>query len=111
MTTFFLSVSFAVFGFSLQVENPKIPTIVPQVVAITIYWFAYLLFLAFNDYTQFLRQRLAQMETSKQTPLDLQTASQAFMQQQRKLSATKLLLVFGIFYTLAGVSIGLSFSK
>jgi hypothetical protein len=108
VATFFLSVSFAIFGISLQIDNAPIPRIVPQLGAIAIYWFTYILFLRFNDYTHFLRNYLKEMESSKQTTLDLQTESNTFMSSEKKLSATHLLLYFGIGYTVVGI-IGLLF--
>ncbi len=107
VATFFLSVSFAIFGISLQIDNGVIPRIVPQLGAVAIYWFTYVLFLRFNDFTRFLREYLQELEASKQTTLDLQSKSKTFMSANKTFSATKLFLYFGFGYTVAGVVIGL----
>jgi hypothetical protein len=109
VTTFFLSVSFAIFGISLQIDNTAIPRIVPQLGAVAIYWFTYILFLRFNVFTRFLRDYLIEMESAKRTTIDLQTNSKVYMSRGRKVSATQLLLYFGIGYSMAAVLIGLLF--
>jgi hypothetical protein len=109
VVTFFMSVSFAIFGLSLQVEKPIVPLIVPQLSAVAIYWFTYLLFLRFNDFTAFLRAYLQEMELANQTTINLQSKSKEFLNARGKPSSTRLLLYFGIAYTIAGIAIGFLF--
>ena len=99
VTTFFLSVSFAIFGISLRVEKSPVPLFVPQLIAIGIYWFTYLLFLRFNDFTEFLRGYMSEMETSNQVDFDLQRKARSFMTSRRRPNARQLLLFFGIICT------------
>ncbi|NER82518.1 MAG: hypothetical protein F6K42_23750 [Leptolyngbya sp. SIO1D8] len=111
VTTFFLSISFAIFGISLQVDGSTIPIIVPQLVAVSIYWFTYVLFLRFKDYTNFLRSCLVEIENAQNIDLDLQAKAKSFMKSSNRLSvtATQLLFYFGLAYTVAGFVIGFFF--
>ncbi len=107
LMTFYLSVSFAIFGISLQNKDLPVPLFVPQAVAIAIYWFAYLLFRRFNTFNEYLRQKMLELEENGQTTLNMQTESKQFLKQAKRLSATRLVLGFGFLYTLAGVVISL----
>ena len=107
LMTFYLSVSFAIFGISLQNKDLPVPLFIPQAVAIAIYWFAYLLFRRFNDFNKFLRNKLMELENNGQASLNLQNESKKFLNKTKKLSATKLVFGFGILYTLAGIAISL----
>jgi hypothetical protein len=111
LMTFYLSISFAIFGLSLQNKDLGIPIFVPQGVAIVIYWFAYLLFRRFNEFNEYLRRKLMQLEENGQTTVNLQIEFKHFLKQKKRLSATQLLLVFGFLYTLAGIAISLYVQK
>ena len=106
VTTFFFSISFAIFGFSLQTKNPPVSPIISHSVALAIYWFAFVLFWRFNSFTNYLREYLREMEVSEQVKIDVQTrASQAMKGQYGNwLSTFNLMFYFGILYT---VSVGL----
>ena len=105
VSTFFFSISFAIFGFSIQAEKSPLPLSITVSVAVAIYWFAYALYLRFNAYTDYLRSRLEEMEKDGVTTLDLQSKAGPYLKQKKKLHAIKLLLVFGLLYTIAGVLI------
>ena len=107
LMTFYLSVSFAIFGLSFQTKDLIVPLFVPLSVAIGIYWFAYLLFKRFNDFNEYLRSKLAQLENDGKTSLHLQNESKRYLQRNKRLSATKLIFAFGILYTIAGIVISL----
>lgn len=100
ITTFFFGISFAVLGFSFQADKAKVPIMVPHVAAIISYWFAYLLFVRLNDYTNFLRNYLSELESTNQVSLDLQQKTKDFMSTRKRLSATQLLGYFGIVYAI-----------
>jgi hypothetical protein len=106
VTTFFLSVSFAIFGFSFQAQLSSSLSTVARISGLAIYWFAYLLFLRFNEFTNFLRGYLMELERTKRTDLDMQSkALKAMSTGSRRLgSATKLMFYFGLLYT---ISVGL----
>lgn len=106
VSTFFLSISFAIFGLSFQIDNTIIPRIVPQLGAVAIYWFTYTLFLRFNTFTRFLRNYLLEMETSEETNMDLQTKARSFLSARKSLTSTQLLLYFGVGYTAVCVLVG-----
>lgn len=99
--TFFLSVSFAIFGFSFQAGlAPPLPS-GARLIALGIYWFAYVLFRRFNRYTSLLRGYLHDLEQGGQTSLRIQTLALARLKkgQQRLVTSTRLLLYFGLLYT------------
>jgi hypothetical protein len=106
VTTFFLSVSFAIFGFSFQAQSGANPNIahIQRIGGVALYWFAYLLFLQFNKYNNFLRAQLRKMETEKQVTFSLETDAKLFMKSKfgRFFTATRLLFYFGFLFT-AGV--------
>ena len=99
ITTFFLGISFAILGFSFQVEKVQVPLLPQYIASITSYWFAYILFVRLNDYTKFLRNYLSELETLDHVSIKVQAKTRAFMKKRRHLSTTKLLLYFGIMYT------------
>lgn len=107
LMTFYLSVSFAIFGLSFQTKDLSVPLFVPLSVAIGIYWFAYLLFKRFNEFNEYLRSKLRQLENDGKTSLNLQNESKQYLQRNKRLSATKLIFAFGILYTIAGIIISL----
>jgi uncharacterized membrane protein len=107
LMTFYLSVSFAIFGLSFQTRDLGVPLFVPLSVAVGIYWFAYFLFKRFHDFNEYLRSKLAQLEKEGKTSLHLQTESKQYLQRDKKLSATKMVFIFGILYTIAGIVISL----
>jgi hypothetical protein len=98
VATFFMSVSFAILGFSFQQNLAGSAALAIRLSGLLIYWFAYLLFSRFNDYSQFLRTYLAEMESAKRTRLDLQSKARTALRKRsaRRLSAGQLLLVFGV---------------
>jgi len=102
VATFFMSVSFAILGFSFQQNLAGSAALAIRLSGLLIYWFAYLLFSRFNDYSQFLRTYLAEMESAKRTRLDLQGKARTALRKRsaNRLSAGQLLLVFGVLYTI-----------
>ncbi len=111
VSTFFFSISFAIFGISIQTKDSPIPLIVTTSVAIGIYWFAYFLYRRFNDYTSYLRSRLEEMERDGQTTLNLQGRTEPYLTQRKGLTTIQLIQVFGFFYTMGGILISVFFSK
>lgn len=106
VTTFFFSVSFAIFGFSFQSQSGANPNIghIQRIGGVALYWFAYLLFLQFNKYNKFLRAQLRKMETEKQVTFSLETDAKKIMNSSvgKFFTATLLLFYFGFLFT-AGV--------
>ena len=102
VATFFMSVSFAILGFSFQQNLASSAALAIRLCGLFIYWFAYILFSRFNDYSQFLRTYLAEMESSNRTSLDLQSKARTALRRktERRLSAGQLLLAFGVIYTI-----------
>jgi hypothetical protein len=103
VTTFFVSISFAIFGFSLQTAHPPVPPIVSHSVALAIYWFAFVLFWRFNSFTNCLRAYLREMEAAGRVEINVQTRVNAAMRGQysKWLSTFNLMLYFGILYSAA----------
>jgi len=111
-TTFFLTVSFAIFGFSFHPDNSQASykiLIAQRAAAVLIYWFAFALFRRFNYYTTFIRKYLLELEREWRTPVQLHAKAELFMQDSHWRSSTKLLFAFGVVYTVgAGVTLFLS---
>lgn len=108
VTTFFLSISFAVLGLSFDITDSQsgenilgLPLADAQrVIGLLIYWFGYLVFIQFNRYTNFLRDHLKTMEKEKLVSYSLQTDARDFMYSRLRaaFSATWLLFYFGLLY-------------
>jgi len=102
VNTFFLTVSFALFGISLQ--NPNIPVAgnVQRVTALAIYWFSYLVYRQYSDWSAFLRSYLEELENTKATQITLQARWKEYAKGVRKwLTVKRLLIYFGALYTFA----------
>src|SRR5260221_8724469 len=67
VVTFFLSISFAILGFSFQNKLSPSEALAIRISGLDIYWFAYILLLHFYAYTRFLRTYLIEMEKSGRT--------------------------------------------
>lgn len=110
IATFFMGISFALFGLSFQTATSGIPRLVPLGAAVVIYWFTYLLFRRFHGFSNCLRQYLLKMESEGQTSLRVQTEWKTYECAHRKvLSASDYLLLFGVFYTAFGIVLGAIF--
>ncbi len=108
VVTFFLGVSFAIFGFSFQNKLSGSQTIAIRIAGLFIYWFAYFLLLHFYEFTKFLRTYLLDMEKSGRTSLDIQSKADASrLDASKRLSTTRLLLLFGLIYTIGIITLWL----
>jgi hypothetical protein len=109
VTTFFLSISFAVLGLSFDIKDSQSGVTIlglslpdaQRVIGLLIYWFGYILFVQFNRYTIFLRDRLKSMEKQKMVSYSFQTDAREFIYSRFRaaFSATWLLLYFGLVYS------------
>lgn len=108
VTTFFLSISFAILGLSFDSRdnltslwNINMPDL-QWIIGLFVYWFGYSLFAQFNRYSNFLRKRLRDMEEKKQVSFSLQTEAKSFMYSKfhSAFSASWLLIYFGVLYTI-----------
>lgn len=98
--TFFMSISFAILGFSFQqFLIPPEPTII-RIAGLFIYWFAFVLFWRMYKYNHFLRDYLVEMEKTGRTTLDLQSKTLEGPDANKHLSTVRLLFYFGLLYTL-----------
>ncbi len=67
-TAFFLSISFAILGFSFQNNLARpVPSII-RTVGLIIYWFAFILFWHLYRYNKFLRTYLTSMKNGSNGP-------------------------------------------
>jgi len=103
IATFFIGISFAVFGYSFQNSLAHPSALAIRISALFIYWFGYFTFIVYNGQTKFLRAYLLDMEISRRTTLDIQTKARA-----KKIYASRgiigvhgLLLAFGVIYILS----------
>jgi hypothetical protein len=110
VATFFMSVSFAIFGLSFQSQLTAPKPIVMRVSALLIYWFAYFLFLRFRPYSGFLSKTLEEMEKSKRTSVTIQTKEADRTAKDaiyRLFTSTLLLFLFGLIYTAGVILLGI----
>jgi hypothetical protein len=105
IATFFLGISFAILGFSFTTETAQVPLLPQYLAAMISYWFGWLLFVRLNHYSQFLRDYLSQLEAVGAVPFKLQAETRAFMSKKGIFSTTKLLLYFGVLYTIGIIGI------
>lgn len=100
VTTFFMSVSFAIFGFSFQAKLIPLDTLALRIAGLLIYGFAILIHLHFLEYAKFLRTYLLELEKSGRTTLDIQgRAGLELPPNNKKWQLTiSLLLYFGLLY-------------
>ncbi len=102
LTTFFMSVSFAILGFSFQGNLTPSTSLAIRISGLLIYWFAFFMFQRFLEYNKVLRDYLRDMEKSGRTSFDIQGKTDEALTgtSSRKLvSSGHLLLYFGILYT------------
>ena len=103
VVTFFLSVSFAIFGLSFQAQViPTFTNHAQRIVAIIFYWFAFTLFVQFHRYTNFLRKQLKKMENDKSVTFSFQIEADhnLYSRFAKLFRPTWLLLYFGILYSI-----------
>ncbi len=100
--TFFIGISFAILGFSFQANLAPPEAFAIRISGLVLYWFAYAFYLHFYVYTHFLRSYLIDMETSGRTKHSIQGRAKTAINAgiNKHLSTRKLLLYFGIFYSL-----------
>lgn len=100
VVTFFMSVSFAIFGFSFQEKLLPLESLAMRLSSLLIFWFAYILLLHFYRFTRFLRGYLIKMETSNQTSIDLESKATEAISTHRRLSTIGLIFSFGVIFTI-----------
>lgn len=104
--TFFMSVSFALFGLSLQsgtaaTSSPTLAATVQRLIGLSIYWFSYFLYRRYSAWSHFLRAYLQELEAAGKTTIQLQTRSNSYMAGLGKASSiNRLLFFFGLLYLL-----------
>jgi len=96
---FFYNVSFVIFGLSFDRDKTQLMQHVLQVAAWVIYCFGVFLFDRFSQFQDVLRDYLSQMESSKQTTLDIQQKVRDAMKQSLKVR--HFMILFGIGYFIA----------
>jgi hypothetical protein len=99
ITTFFMSVSFAIFGFSFQAGLDNALALSARLGGLAIYWFAYRLFLRFHAYTEMLRRYLYECEQQGVTRIRVQERAQQLLRSLQP-SSRELLRLLGLAYTI-----------
>lgn len=105
VVTFFMSISFAIFGFSFQSSLARSESLAIRIAGLLIYWFAYVLLVQFYGYTKFLRDYLLEMEKAGRTTFDIQSKialahiSGSSSKRGSWKSTIRLILYFGFIYT------------
>jgi hypothetical protein len=100
--TFFIGISFAILGFSFQNGLIHAEALAIRISGLLLYWFAYVFFLHFYVYTQFLRSYLISMELSGRTKHNIQSMAKAATNIgiNKYLATRNMLLYVGILYSL-----------
>lgn len=99
ITTFFMSVSFAITAYSFQ-ARPILPEVLGiRIFGMFIYWFAYIMYLHFFQNAKALRTYLINMEKSNQTNLDLQSWLLKRPKNKQARSTSRFLLALGLAYS------------
>jgi len=106
VTTFFMSVSFAIFAFSFQAGLVPSERPIIRFAGVLIYWFACLIHMHFYAYAKFLRTYMIEMEKSGRTTINIQGKAGILLPPNKTkwLSTIYLLAYFGLIYT-AGVAL------
>ena len=99
IVTFFITVSFAIFSFSMQGKVEVVPAYLQQILAIFVYWFSFFIHVLLHKYTDFLRNYLKSMEENKETTLKLRTEAEKYLSKKLLISITQLLVILGVIYT------------
>src|SRR5438045_2034412 len=105
VVTFFMSISFAIFGFSFQSSMVRSETLAIRIAGLLIFWFADVLLVQFYSYTKFLRDYLLEMEKAGRTTFDIQSKialahiSGSGSKHGIWKSTVRLILYFGLIYT------------
>ncbi|NTW01962.1 MAG: hypothetical protein HGA19_11845 [Oscillochloris sp.] len=96
--TFFLSISFAIFGLSFQAQITSPLRSISRISALVIYWFGVLLFLRFHTYNRLLRQYLRDLERQGRTSIVVYTRYHAAARGPSwlRMNAGRLLVSFGL---------------
>src|SRR5947209_19428167 len=106
VVTFFMSISFAILGFSFQGSIVHSETLAIRIAGLLIFWFAYVLLVQFYSYTKFLRDYLLEMEKAGRTTFNIQSKialahiSGSGSKRGSWKSTIRLILYFGLIYTL-----------
>jgi hypothetical protein len=105
LTTFFMSVSFAILGFSFQDKLAPSTSLAIRISGLLIYWFAFVLFQRFLFYNKILRTYLLEMEKSRRTSFDIQGRTNVALQARpnKLIGSGQLLMYFGLLYTVGVV--------
>lgn len=108
--TFFMSVSFAILGFSFQNHLSPSDALAIRLSGLIIYWFAFILFLHFHNYTKLLRSYLKSMESSDYTSFKFQTKADEVIRPNKRIfliKSSRLLFYFGLLYTFGVILLSL----
>lgn len=106
VVTFFMSISFAILGFSFQSTMARSEALAIRIAGLLIFWFAYVLLIQFYSFTKFLRNYLMEMEKTGRTTFDIQSKialahiSGSDSKRASWKSTARLILYFGLIYTL-----------
>lgn len=115
--TFFLGISFAIFGLSFSTQNTSqaaqaiagvpqpltLDATAQRLTGLAIYWFSFFVYRRYDDWSKFLRNYLYELELTTATRFKLQTQWRTSVDRgfRKWTSVTKLLVYFGVIYALS----------
>lgn len=106
--TFFLSVSFAIFGLSFnKPPSLSVDATAQRITGMAIYWFSFLICRRYDDWSKFLRDYLYELELTTATRFKLQTTWRNSMRKgiRRWTTVNKLMIYFGVLYSVSIIAL------
>jgi hypothetical protein len=100
IVTFFMSVSFAILGFSFQNGLAISEASTVRIIGLIIYWFAFLIYMQQNTYNNFLRSYLLELEENELVSIKIHSKAKTYAKVKKVISLKNLLFSFGLIYTL-----------
>lgn len=100
ITTFFMSVSFAILAYSFQTNLTVSTALSIRIFGLIVYWFSVIIYRHFYEHTKFLRGYLTNMEKLGCTTLELQSKRDEERRNKNQRYTNEWLIGFGIFYSL-----------
>jgi hypothetical protein len=106
ITTFFMSVSFAILAYSFQTNLTTATALAIRVCGLAVYCFAVVMYLHFYEHNKFLRKYLIRMEKLSRTTLDIQSKLYEEPRNKNQRSTSRWLIglaflyAFGVFLLL-----------
>ena len=102
ITTYFISISFAILGFSFQTSLTHTAALALRICGLFVYWFGFIFFMRYYAQSNYLRTYLLELEKTHRTTLDIQSRGLTNRKDFLKaISTPKLMIGFGLLYAVS----------